>query len=114
MNIETMTKQDFQNLKYLDELHEIEIPEDRLVNVDSIVLLPTRHMDSSGYRIFEVIPCNFLKPLGKARGYDTFSIIMESKYNAVGIDCLKCGLMRIFLPTHEYVLDDWLHQIIKK
>lgn len=105
MNIETMTKKDFQNLPYINE---------RFQDVDSIVLLPTKKMDSSGYRIYEVIPCYRYEPLGKLYGYDTFSIIMESKYNRVGIDCLKCGLMRIFLPHNEYRFDSWFHQIIKR
>lgn len=88
--------------------------DDRFQSVDSIVLLPTKRMDSSGYRIYEVIPCYYGKPLGKLHGYDTFSIIMESKHNGVGIDCLRCGLMRIFLPNEEYIIDTWFYQIVEK
>ena len=47
--------------------------------------------------------------------YDTFSIIMESKWNRVGIDCLRgSGLIRIFLPPNEYVIEPYWHQIVKK
>lgn len=107
MDINKMTRKQFEELPYYKELHP--------VDVDSIILLPTRRKDSSGYRIYEVIGCLRSKVVCKLYGYDTFSIIMESKWNRVGIDCLiRSELMRIFLPPNEYQLCPILHQIVRK
>lgn len=107
MDINEMTRKQFEELDYLKSGEPID--------VDSIVLLPTKRHDQSGYNIFFVVACNRNQPVGICYGYDTFSIIMESKWNRVGIDCLRgSGLMRIFLPTNEYAIDPWSHQIVKK
>lgn len=107
MNINEMTKKQFEALPYLDDLTSYDI--------DSIILLPREQIHDCGFRIYEVIACLEQKPIGKCYGYDTCSIIMNSKWNRVGIDCLaKSGLMRIFLPTNEYELIPSLHYIKKK
>lgn len=107
MNIDTMTRKDFESLPLLDTLD--------LLSVDSVVLLPTRQHHDSGYNNFYVIPCKSHEPLGKCDKYDTFSIYMESSFNRVGIDCLRgSSLMRIFLPQNEYIVEPVFHQIIKK
>lgn len=101
MNINEMTRKQFEELKTLNCL-------DR-VRIDSLVLLPTRYRDSSGYNLFDIIACHRFQPIGKIGRYDTHSIIMESDWNKVGIDCLrKSSLMRIFLPD-EYEIDIAFH-----
>jgi hypothetical protein len=108
MDINKMTRKQFEELDYFQDTL-------KPIDVDSIVLLPTKRHHPSGYNIFFVIACNKNKPVGICYGYDTFSIIMESKWNRVGIDCLRgSGLMRIFLPTNEYVIKPYLHHIVKK
>ena len=107
MNINEMTRKQFEELDYFKGTKEFDI--------DSIVLLPTKRHNQSGYNIFFVVACNKNEPVGICYGYDTFSIIMKSEWNRVGIDCLRgSGLMRIFLPTDEYVIKPYLHQIVKK
>ena len=104
MDINDMTRKQFKELKQLDW--------DEKIKVDSIVLLPTKIHDSSGYNLFNIIACHHNKPLGKIGLYDTHSIIMDSKWNRVGIDCLRgSSLMRIFLPD-EYKIIPFLHQTI--
>lgn len=108
MDINKMTRKQFEELDCFQETVEP-------IDVDSVILLPTRKCHSSGYNMFYVIACNHRQIIGKCFGYDVFDIIMKSKYNRVGIDCLRgSGLMRIFLPTDEYVITPYLHQIVKK
>lgn len=107
MDINNMTRKQFEELPYLDGLERID--------VDSIVLLPSKKHHDSGFNLYEVVACLGWKPIGKCYSYDTFSIFMEGKYNRVGIDCLRgSGLMRIFLPTNEYYIDTSFHQIKRK
>ena len=102
-----MTRKQFEELDCFKGTEEFDI--------DSIVLLPTKRHDPSGYNIFYVVACNNRQPVGVCSGYDAFDIFMKSEYNRIGIDCLRgSGLMRIFLPTDEYVIEPYLHQIIKK
>lgn len=105
MDINEMTRKQFEKLDYFEDF-------DDPVDVDSIVLLPTREPHDSGYNIFFVVACNKNKPVGICYGYDTFSIFTEDKYNRVGIDCLRgSGLMRIFLTPNKYVIKPYLHEI---
>lgn len=107
MDINKMTRKQFEELPYLDGLERID--------VDSIVLLPSKNHHDSGFNLYEVVACLGWKPIGKCYSYDTFSIFMEGEYNRVGIDCLRgSGLMRIFLPTNEYYIDTSFHQIKRK
>ena len=107
MDVNKMTRKQFEELPYLDEFED--------VDVDSIVLIPSKRHHESGYNIYEIAVCNGCKPIGKCYGYDTFSIFMQGKYNRVGIDCLRgSGLMRLFLPPNEYVAEPLLHQIKSK
>ena len=97
MNINDMTRKQFEDLQYLDGFDAIDI--------DSIVLLPTRKHHDSGYNIYEVIACSHCKALGKLYGYDTFSIYIDGSFNRVGIDCLRNScLMRIFLPDEYEII----------
>ena len=83
--------------------------------VDSLVLLPTRKHDDSGYNLYDIVACYHNQALGKIGIYDTHSIIMNSKWNRVGIDCLRgSSLMRIFLPDDDYEITPWRHQTAKK
>lgn len=108
MDINEMTIKQFKNLKLFEDQHE-------MVDVDSIVLVPTKIHDDSGYNVFYVVACNKRQPVGVCSGYDAFDIFMKREYSRIGIDCLRgSGLMRIFLPTDEYVIEPHLHQIIKK
>lgn len=108
MDINEMTRKQFEELDYFEDTLEP-------IDVDSIVLLPTKKYHSSGFNMFYVIACNHHQVIGKCFDYDVFDIIMESHYNRVGVDCLcGSGLMRIFLPTNEYVIKPYLHQIVKK
>ena len=107
MDINKMTRKQFEELPYLDDFENID--------VDSIVLLPSKEHHDSGFNLYEVVACLRWKPIGKCYSDDTFSIFMEGKYNRVGIDCLRgSGLMRIFLPPDEYYIDTSFHQIKRK
>lgn len=107
MDINYMSRKQFEELPYLDDFESID--------VDSIVLLPSKRHHDSGFNLYEVVACLGWKPIGKCYSYDTFSIFMEGKYNRVGIDCLRgSGLMRIFLPSNEYYIDTSFHQIRRK
>lgn len=107
MDITKMTRKQFEELPYIDEMNGID--------VDSIVLLPSKRYHDSGFNVYEVVICNKWTALGKCFGYDTFSIFMQGKYNRVGIDCLRgSGLMRIFLPPDEYYAEPMFHQIRRK
>ena len=86
MDINKMTRKQFEELPYLDEFENHNL---RDIYVDSIVLLPSRIHHDSGYNVYEVVVCNGHKAIGKCYGYDTFSIYMESEFNRVGIDCLR-------------------------
>ena len=102
-----MTKKQFEQLPYIDEMNGID--------VDSIVLLPSKRHHDSGFNVYEVVICNKWTALGKCFGYDTFSIFMQGDYNRVGIDCLRgSGLMRIFLPPDEYYAEPMFHDIRRK
>lgn len=104
MDINDMSRKQFEELPYLDDFEGID--------VDSIVLLPSKRHHDSGYNIYEVVVCNERKAIGRCYGYDTFSIYMESNFNRVGIDCLRgSGLMRIFLPPNEYKAVPMFHEI---
>lgn len=108
MDINKMTRKQFEELDYFQDTLEP-------IDVDSIILLPTSKYHSSGYNMFYVIACNHRQVIGKCFDYDVFDIIMASKRNRVGIDCLRgSGLMRIFLPPNEYVIKPYMHQIVKK
>ena len=107
MDINKMTKKQFEQLPYIDEMNGID--------VDSIVLLPSKRHHDSGFNVYEVVICNKWTALGKCFGYDTFSIFMQGDYNRVGIDCLRgSGLMRIFLPPDEYYAEPMFHDIRRK
>lgn len=107
MDINEMTRKQFKELPILDDF--------KTYDCDSIVLLPTRLRHNSGFNYYTVIVCNKWNAVGKMDMYDTASIIMESRYNRVGIDCLRgSGLMRIFLPPNEYQANPAFHEIRKK
>ena len=107
MDITKMTRKQFEELPYIDEMNGID--------VDSIVLLPSKRHHDSGFNVYEVVICNKWTALGKCFGYDTFSIFMQGNYNRVGIDCLRgSGLMRIFLPPNEYYAEPMFYQIRRK
>ena len=106
MNINEMTRKEIESLPYLKK--------EEIITLDSIVLIPSRSHHDSGFNYFEVVPCYDMKPLGKLLGYDTFSIIMDSVWNRVGIDCLRgSSLMRIFLPD-DYEIHTCFHEARKK
>ena len=108
-DINNMTRKEFEALPFIDEFDVEEI------EVDRIVLLPTRIHHDSGYNVYYVIACNNRKAIGKCSGYDTFSIFMSGDYNRVGIDCLRgSGLMSIFLPANEYKIISLFHEIRRK
>ena len=112
MDINQMTRKQFEALPYLDEFEDHDV---RDIDVDSIVLLPSRKHHDSGYNVYEVVVCNGWKAIGKCYGYDTFSIYMDSTFSRVGIDCLRgSGLMRIFLPPNEYKAVPMFHEIRRK
>ena len=107
MHINDMSRKDFENLPYLEDMEAVEI--------DCVVFIPSRRHDDSGFNIFEVVGCRYGKALGKIHGYDTFSIYMESDFNRVGFDCLRgSGLMRVFLPPNEYIIYPMFHEVRKK
>lgn len=106
-DINDMTRKELEDLKVLqwDEPYEI----------DSLILLPTRKLCGSGYRLYDIIVCQNETAIGKIGLYDTHSIILNtnSREESIGIDCLKgSGLMRIFLPK-GYWIKHWCHQTSK-
>lgn len=106
MNIEEMSRKDFERLPYIDG---------GFFEVDSVVLLPTRRKELGGYRVFEVVPCLKWNAYGRLYGYDTFSVFADGEYERVGIDFLnRSGLARVFLQGGKYIVDCTLHSIIKK
>lgn len=108
MNINLMSRKQLEELNYINDSLES-------LDIDSIILLPTRKRHSSEFNLFQTIACNGREVIGKCKDYDLFDIIMESKYNRVGIDCLRgSGLMRIFLPANEYVIKPCYHKIVKR
>ena len=114
MDIRQMTKKDFERLPYCEELADKQ--NIRHIDVDSIVLFPTRRVAEylSEYKVFEVVVCSRFEPICRLMGYDSFSFFIEGEYTRVGIDCLRCGLIRIFLPQNEYVVDTLFHEIRRK
>ena len=107
MDINQMSRKQFEALPILEDFKEVQ--------VDSIVLLPSRTHHDSGFNYYTVIACKNWQPLGKCYRYDTFSIFMRGDFNRVGIDCLrKSGLMRLFLPPNEYVIDPTMFTIRKE
>lgn len=114
MDINKMTRKQFEELPYLEAYNESKHSVEE-IEVDSIVLLPSKKHDNSGYNLFEVVACKDDKPIGKVFGYDTFSIFMNDKCSRVGIDCLRgSSLMRIFLPRNDYMLKAIFHEIKHK
>lgn len=100
MNIYEMNKRDFEELPYVETI----------TSIDSIILLPKNRMDyDTDYQNFVVIGCVQDEPIGKLREYDTFSIFTNT-YTRIGVDCLhKSKLMRIFLPSDNFILNPTLH-----
>lgn len=112
MDINKMTRKQFEELPYLDEFKDHKFSS---IEVDSIVLLPSRKHHASGFNYYEVVLCNRWEAIGKCYGYDTFSIYMGNGFDRVGIDCLRgSGLMRIFLPQNEYKAVPIYHEIRRK
>ena len=112
MDINKMTRKQFEELPYLDEFKDHKFSS---IEVDSIVLLPSRKHHDSGFNCYEVVLCNKWEAIGKCYGYDTFSIYMGNGFDRVGIDCLRgSGLMRIFLPRNEYKAVPIYHEIRRK
>ena len=110
MDINKMTRKQFEELPYLDDFNDKQCFDS--VEIDSIVLLPSRKHQDSGYNYFNVIACKGDKAIGKCSGYDSFSVYMDGKYNRAGIDCLRgSGLMRIFLPPDGYKLRSIFHEV---
>lgn len=102
MNIYEMNKRDFEELPYINIENSI--------SIDSIILLPTNNNTyHTTYQNFVVIGCVQDEPIGKLREYDTFSIFTNT-YTRIGVDCLhKSKLMRIFLPSDNFILNPTLH-----
>jgi hypothetical protein len=106
MDINEMSRKQFEELPILEDFKKIK--------VDSIVLLPTRKHHPSGFNYYTVVACYGWEALGKCNMYDTFSIYISDGYGRVGIDCLrKSGLMRLFLPQANYMLNPSMFTIRK-
>ncbi|MBQ8443759.1 MAG: hypothetical protein IJX25_00185 [Clostridia bacterium] len=113
IDINEMTRKQIEDLPFIDDFDDAH--KFNTIEIDSIVLLPTRSHHPSGYNYYLAIPCKSGQPLGKCSAYDTFSIFMTGDYNRVGIDCLRgSGLMRIFLPQGEYVCIPSFHEIRRR
>ena len=104
MDLNQLPRKYFEDLQYLDR-HE-------KINIDSIVLLPTRRRDGSGFATYHVIACKGNEVIGKLYGYDTFSIFTKGA-DRIGIDCLyKSKLMRVFVSPDYYIIP-FMHEIEK-
>lgn len=81
MDINQMTRKQFEALPIFD------FEETNKVEIDSVVLLPTRRVHSSGYRMYSVVACKDSKAIGRLREYDIFGILTNTE--SINIDCLK-------------------------
>lgn len=106
MDINEMTIKQFKELPTLKEL--------AYKDFDSMVLLPTKIKDASGYNYYSVAIVKDNIVIGRTTLYDTFSIFTLSEDERIGIDCLrKSGLMRIFF-SKGYTLYPDMHWIRKE
>lgn len=103
MELTKMKKEFLLNLPRLDDVEE--------VRGDSIILIPTRKKDSSGYMLFDCVLCNESKPLGRVGLYDIFTIWTGNKSERVSIDLLPCGYFRIFCMQDNYFSKPWFHEL---
>lgn len=98
MNINNMTREEFKQLKVLEQ---------GITDFDCIVLLPTKLKHDSGYNYYSIIPCLRDEPLGKLPLYDTFMIMDDFEG---GFDCLrKSCLMRVFFQRGKYFINPLMH-----
>ena len=103
MNIEKMTRKQFEELPQLKKyFSEYEF--------DSLVLIPTKIRHNSGFNYYDIALCNNFEPIGKVGLYDTFSIFASKQEDRIGIDCLPCGFMRIFLQPETYSANICFHE----
>lgn len=104
MNIDNMTRRQFEELPLIEEDN---------VDVDSIVLLPTKRLHDSGYNYYGVVICNKHEAIGRCEYYDIFAMQIDT--DILRIDCLhKSGLMRIVVQPNKYKAIAQLHTICKK
>ena len=105
MDINEMTRKQFEELPYLDN--------DSLYVADSVILLPTNRKHHSGYNYFIPILCYHSEALGKLSGYDVFDI-MDCR--RVSIYCLhKSKLIRVSaFDMNEYVCNPFFLRNYKK
>lgn len=97
MDLNEMTRKDFENLPLIKEN----------ILCNGLILLPTKRKHDSGYAMFYACPTFNEKVLGKCELYDVFKIGL--KRDIVGVDCLfKSKLIRIFLGGN-YTLKHLLH-----
>lgn len=112
-SFERWTRKEFDALPDINEL--VQRPEE----ADSLVILPTRHMHDSGFRImhFAVIVgdkpicklagCSDVMKLGGVRGWNGNNP-SESRAMGWSIDCLKTsGLLRLFCDTRIRLSAPW-------
>lgn len=103
--INKMTRKDFMSVPVIDNWHEQEI--------DSIILVPDKHVHDSGYSYFTVILCNNLRPVERLRTYDTLSIYSIFENQRFRIDCLnksKC-IRIIFRDVRKYHIDSTFYEL---
>lgn len=125
MDISTMTIEDFKNIPHRNGTHD-------LTEVTSLIILPAENLHDSGYRCMDFIAVKYKEPICKISGfsdvlhldgiggYGEWNGSLPSQVSPKGweIDCLPCGLIRIFsrryLKVEDYAVSDFSVYAIDK
>lgn len=101
MDLNEMTRKDFENLPLIEDD----------VLCDGLILLPTKKKHESGYAMFYACPTLKQKVLGKCEMYDFFDVEIDK--DLVKIDCLYASKL-IRIQFHGvYSLISCLHWLEK-
>lgn len=86
-----MTRKDFEALPYRERW-------DKPVEFRSFVILPSKRIHDSGYRMMDYIACNSKEPMCRLSGASDVLHILSSKI--ISIECLpKSGLLHVFIRS---------------
>lgn len=106
LNISTATKEEFENLDYFYPTNEF----------NGVVIIPTNELHDSGYGCMKFALTNNGKVVGCVGGYsdvihlngiggnDKFGLEIEARVKW-RIDCLPCGLIRLFCSRNLSIED---------
>ena len=101
MNLNKMTREDFENLPLIDDN----------VFCDGLIFLPTKRKNDSGYAMFYACPTFEQKVLGKCELHDVFDVRFNN--DLAKIDCLYASKLIRLQFSNTYKLISWLHWLEK-